>query len=603
MAYKYIDPVAQSFIVTTPCILTKVGLYFTGKAASIPAFVHLRSMVNGYPGSYIIPFSEKVISPSSVTLSTNSTLNENTVEFNSPIFLDKGEYALCVGSPSNDWTTCVSRVGARDNITRKNINLQPYVGSLFKSQNASTWTAEQEVDLTFKLYRAVFDTSAAASVEFKIDPSQNDSVLLDNDPLEVVSGSNLLRIYHTDHGMADGDHILLRGLGSVSRLDGTTVYGIDWLDYTTDFGGTEATTPLAISNVATNSYTVTLPSNATSSARFGGTTVKVTRNIRVDAIQPIISKIEQAGTTSINRIKLVNSAGTQDSAYKVISDDVTELTSPRIIPSEVINTENSAAEISFTTSLSTTDKYLSPIIDTKQLGLVAASNLLNNPSYATENNLAAFDETTILSSVSTAFTQDAGAYGNIAIPAGQRPAAAAMTVGTQLTVTGGSNAGSYRITDIEEDGSIVYVANIAGSAITTQTTSITVVNGDKYISEEAAAGGTVASRYITRQVDFLNPCTTFNIRVLTSRAQGSNIDFYYKVKSVGEAIDLKDKEFVPLAVTVPVSLDGRFEEVEYQVDTASPLPEFESIILKIVFTSTDTTRIPKCKNLRLIALA
>lgn len=97
MAYKYIDPVAQSFIVTTPCILTKVGLYFTGKAASIPAFVHLRSMVNGYPGSYIIPFSEKVISPSSVTLSTNSTLNENTVEFNSPIFLDKGEYALCVG--------------------------------------------------------------------------------------------------------------------------------------------------------------------------------------------------------------------------------------------------------------------------------------------------------------------------------------------------------------------------------------------------------------------------------------------------------------------------------------------------------------------------
>ena len=147
------------------------------------------------------------------------------------------------------------------------------------------------------------------------------------------------------------------------------------------------------------------------------------------------------------------------------------------------------------------------------------------------------------------------------------------------------------------------MANIAGSAITTQTTSITVVNGDKYISEEAAAGGTVASRYITRQVDFLNPCTTFNIRVLTSRAQGSNIDFYYKVKSVGEAIDLKDKEFVPLDVTVPVSLDGRFEEVEYQVDTASPLPEFESIILKIVFTSTDTTRIPKCKNLRLIALA
>lgn len=606
MAYRYIDPVAQSFVVDTPCIITKIGLYFTAKDASIPAFVHIRDMNNGYPGAYTIPFSEKIIRSADVTLSTTSTLNENIVTFDSPIFLDRGEYALCVGSPSSVWKTCVSRVGSTDHLTDKKINLQPYVGSLFKSQNASTWTAEQELDLTFKMYRATFNPAAAASVEFKIDPSKINFTKLPENPLQLVSGENLMRVYHPNHGMSNGDYVTLGGLGNYQNLDGTTVYGIDWISYLTDFQDTDEANPLEISNVTTNSYTVTLPATATTSVKFGGTFVTATNNIRVDAIQPVISKIQQANTASVNRIKLTNTSNVLDSTYAVISDDITELTSPRIIPSTVVNENNMSSGdfFSFTTSLTTTNKYLSPIIDTKKIGMVVASNLLNNPTYASENNLTPFDVTTILSSVSTTITQLDGAYGQIAIPSGQRPAAAAMTVGTQLNITGGSNAGSYRITDIEEDGSIVYVVNIAGTAITTETTSITVVNGDKYISEEAAAGGTVSSRYITRQLDFLNPCTGFNIRILTNRPQNSNIEFYYKTKLVGEAEDLANKEFTKLTdFTVPVSLDNKFEEIEYQTDPASPLASFESIILKIVFTSTDTTRVPKCKDLRLIALA
>jgi len=605
MAYKYIDPVAQSFIVDTPCIVTKIGLYFTEKDPAIPAFVHIRDMDNGYPGNYQVPFSEKVIRPSSITLSSGSTLNENQITFSSPIYLERGEYALCVGSPSSLWKTCVSRIGSTDIPSAKKINLQPYVGSLFKSQNASTWTAEQELDLTFKIYRATFDTSAAASVEFKInnDNANNTDILPDN-PLKVVSGSTLMRVTHPNHGMSNGDFVKLGGTGKYQYLpNGSAVlnFGIDFNEFL-DADHTEII-PLQISNVTTNTYTITLPNSqtATETAVFGGNRITATKNTRVDAIQPIISKIVQSGTGSVNRVKLTTPNNTLESNYSVITDDITELNAPRIIPSAEVKSSN---YFSFTSSLTTTNKYLSPIIDTKKIGIVAASNILNDPSYSSENNLAAFDETTIISATSTTITQIDGDYGQIAIPTASQDAAAAMTIGTQLTITGGSNAGDYRIVDIEEDGSIVYIINIDGDAITTQTTSITVVNGDKYISEEAASGGTVSSRYITRQLDFLNPCTAFNVRLFTNRPQGSNIEFYYKTKLAGEAVDLDTKEFVKLTgLTVPVSLDDKFEEVEYQTDLSSPLDSFESIIFKIVFTSTNTTRVPKCKDLRLIALA
>ena len=36
------------------------------------------------------------------------------------------------------------------------ISEQPYIGVLFKSQNASTWTPSQFEDLMFKIYRADF---------------------------------------------------------------------------------------------------------------------------------------------------------------------------------------------------------------------------------------------------------------------------------------------------------------------------------------------------------------------------------------------------------------------------------------------------------------
>ena len=85
-------------------------------------------------------------------------------------------------------TVYVSRVGENDLLTQTFISNQPYLGSLFKSQNASTWEPSQWEDLKFNLYRADFIDSG--SVEFyspELTPGNNQVATLQPNSLEVKS--------------------------------------------------------------------------------------------------------------------------------------------------------------------------------------------------------------------------------------------------------------------------------------------------------------------------------------------------------------------------------------------------------------------------------
>ena len=70
-----------------------------------------------------------------------------------------GEYAIVITSSSLAYEVFVSELGQKIIGTTRIVSEQPYLGSFFKSQNASTWDPIQMDDLTFKLYKAKFVTS------------------------------------------------------------------------------------------------------------------------------------------------------------------------------------------------------------------------------------------------------------------------------------------------------------------------------------------------------------------------------------------------------------------------------------------------------------
>lgn len=160
------DPLAQTFLVDIDggAFLTDVDLFFAAKDDSVPVKIQIRNVVNGYPGSIVLPFSEVVKRPSSVYTSTNSTVATN-FKFRSPVYLQNGvEYAIVVMSDSAKYKVWLAQIGEADINGSGIISSQPYAGVLFKSQNASTWTADQTQDLKFNLNRAVFNIGSTASL-------------------------------------------------------------------------------------------------------------------------------------------------------------------------------------------------------------------------------------------------------------------------------------------------------------------------------------------------------------------------------------------------------------------------------------------------------
>ena len=150
---RYQDPLAQSFLVDTKggIFASSLELYFGAKDIALPVTVQLRHMENGSPTQKILPFGEKTLNPSSVSISADGS-TATKFSFPSPVFLESGrEYCIVVSSNSNVYTSWVSEMGQKDIATNDFIDQQPYAGSLFKSQNNSTWTPDQMKDLKMTL--------------------------------------------------------------------------------------------------------------------------------------------------------------------------------------------------------------------------------------------------------------------------------------------------------------------------------------------------------------------------------------------------------------------------------------------------------------------
>ena len=153
------DPLAQTFTVDdeTGIFVTKCDIFFRTKDdMDIPVNFSLRTVKNGVPTKQIIPLSEVDLDPNSVNVSSNGAV-ATTFELKGPVYLEPGiEYAMVLMSSSAKYSVYISRVGETDLVTESYVGQQPTLGSLFKSQNASTWDPSQWEDLKFTFYRADF---------------------------------------------------------------------------------------------------------------------------------------------------------------------------------------------------------------------------------------------------------------------------------------------------------------------------------------------------------------------------------------------------------------------------------------------------------------
>jgi len=191
------DPLAQSFLVEddTGIFVTKCDVFFRSKDdMNIPVIFQLRTMKNGFPTQNVLPFSEIVIDPEDISTSSDGSV-ATSVQFKAPIYLEgKGqEYAICLASNSTKYSVYISRIGENDLLSDAYISNQPYLGSLFKSQNASTWEASQWEDLKFTIYRADFLESGSVNF-YNPELSRGNNQIPELMPNSLIFNSRKIRV-------------------------------------------------------------------------------------------------------------------------------------------------------------------------------------------------------------------------------------------------------------------------------------------------------------------------------------------------------------------------------------------------------------------------
>ena len=193
------DPLAQSFLVdaqTDPegIFITKCDVFFRTKDdGNTPVRMQIRTMDNGFPTAKYFDLSEVLIYPQDVNTSTDGSV-ATTFEFAAPVYLEGGkEYAICLISNSTKYSVYISRVGENDILTDTYISNQPTLGSLFKSQNASTWEASQWEDLKFTLYRADFVESGSVDL-YSPELSEGNKQIANLRPNPLNISSNEIRV-------------------------------------------------------------------------------------------------------------------------------------------------------------------------------------------------------------------------------------------------------------------------------------------------------------------------------------------------------------------------------------------------------------------------
>ena len=550
------DPLAQTIMIDQDggAFITAVELFFSTRDETKPVTCQIRQTVNGYPGPKILGTS--IVYPENVNISDDGILPTQFV-FPSPIFVqDNTEYCIVIMADTEGYRAHVARMGEDSLDGSGNISKQPYAGVFFKSQNASTWTADQMEDLKFRVMRAKFDTNTRAQIfiqneetddigtDFWKEPFGENSMKINAGSSEVTftvpnsggavstqhwqpNGYNYITLFGF-HGQYDvypssafnGSHLVTQTTATSFTIDLKNPFypvGIETL---------QVAYPSAILPTVTNLYTP--KSNGTTANGVG-----YKSNFKYDSMKSIISTIELPETRIDSYMRTlsgtsqdsINAPGVRDTTYTAFTPNTNiNFSTPRMIATNFNEQEFSTStrqldkkSLVFKLEMTTDNDSVSPVIDTSRMSSILISNKTNNPLDVLEGN-----------------------FGHV-------------------------NTG--------------------------------------FVDETAASGGSAATKYITKEVSLDQVATSIRVICGVNRQDGCDIDFYYRIKTA------EDQIFSKLAYTLIPRVAGynnasasEYDFKEYDMDIRN-LPEFSSVSIKIVLKTKNSSVVPKVKDLRIIALA
>ena len=480
------DPLAQTFVVQSAggAFVTSVDLFFK-QAGERPIYVEIRTTDNEVPSTKIVPFSQVILQPADINVSTNGSA-ATTFTFPAPIYLQENEsYALVVKVDEPGCEAYISELGGTDLLTENIVGIQPLTGSLYLSQNSREFEINPLLDLKFDLKQAEFTTNTNGTVQLKANPAE--TVTLAKDPFQFTTGSELVRVHQKNHGFSANDIVIIDGVA-----DG--LYGANSLTNGASQDLLNGAHTIQSQGLQKDSYVIDLETvdannndildGATSdfiTGRHGGTGVSASRQLTADALYFKTEDLDFDETSLSYTINATDTSGTATGNKPIVPNATYNFDNRKVIKSFENQTTVSTTPLIKTPTLtldatiSTTNKNISPVIDLQKLGSYAITNLVDSPSNAI--NVSEIDQKKLINTgdIGLALATSSGT-GTITTTSasptvnGQGTAfTRQVSVGDTLTVSAGAIG---RVKSIASDTSLTLCDNTAQIA-TTGTFNIT----------------------------------------------------------------------------------------------------------------------------------
>lgn len=397
------DPLAQSFFINdeTGCYITHLDLFFSKKPGiPIPIIVEIVEMINGFPGNVTVPFGKKFVYPSAINIDNKKGTARTTIKFDAPIYLSaRKEYCIMLTTSSTDYAVWITQLGEKDVVTKATVNTQPTLGTLFLSQNSSTWTPDQNRDLKFTLYKAKFLSENLIVGESKVEFSntQLPFMKLGNNPIRLQSGGDEFFVFQENHGMIETTSVTLENVPP-AQIFGFTRDANTQTDTVFDLGGENGllnNTHIVHKVYGYDIYSIKLISNAAqvfggTTGFFGGSEISASRNLLFTLFHPNFSILRLPGTDVKFRVKSTSGKSPsgnetpfvfESNAIPLTVNDNNYFSNQKIVLSKENEDLKNAGQGSFVIEavLSSTDSRITPMLDLNRTSAIVIQNRVDDP--------------------------------------------------------------------------------------------------------------------------------------------------------------------------------------------------------------------------------
>lgn len=410
---EQLNPMAQTFRVVEPggSVLTSIGLFFERctTASELPITIELRPVIeSGNPSSQrFMPGTRVTRSASYVRGVVNAAGGSSGVgatfgssaevkfTFREPVYIPYNTEVAIVAytaAPAGQYKVFAGTLGENEiGSTTAKVNHQLDAGVFFQSSNGTAWSKDQNTDIAFKVYRAVFNaTGNRARLLVSAPPRKRltentytqNLVEYPTAPLITDSGATTLKVIHPAHGFQVGDTVNISGLDSSTEYNG--VFGVSIIGDRT------------ITAIDPYGYSFTMDSAATATGRTGGSNVTASEQYVINDFILSVPNNQPANTNIYAKGKFVTSksfggsetAGSNTENNRVIIGKVARLVDPHVVLSEENETGDSASTF-FDIGLDTDNKYVAPYINANAAVLGTIANFVDYQDSAstTERNL------------------------------------------------------------------------------------------------------------------------------------------------------------------------------------------------------------------------